>query len=752
MKKKSKSVVKKKTKEVKVVRRDFGSRGDMPSEKASASDLWTKGIVSKPRKEVFKSEEDRLRKKLERFSGGQWPQIQKQIQEEPKEVIENSDNYSTNSQNSLMDNSEKQILTNRIIHSQNAGVSQQQMRNVQIKELPPMPKKAQETTSKLVVQNVQKQKEAPVQKIIISKPEEINSNAYFVYGNQPQETKSNKTEKKAEPKEKTNEIKDEVKVEKKGEVKKHGKVDEKEIEERKLKEVEQEVASELIKGKHPEIKRNERILENYEIEVDGAKVKVEIKRDLLGMSYNIYLPKISPATATLLDEIRNELISISTVSMQELTDPAAFNSIKERFISDARNILKGKLPNINQEVESFLVGILMQEMLGLGSIEFLIDDPSLEEIVIPSAKENIRVYSKKYGWLLTNIKIEKEEEIVNYSNIIARRVGRQITVLSPLLDAHLVTGDRVNAVLYPIGTKGNTITVRKFSRDPFTIVDFINNKTCDVEIAALLWLAIEFEMNILISGGTGSGKTSFLNACMPFVQPNQRIISIEDTRELMLPEFLYWTPLVTRTSNPEGKGEVSMLDLLVNSLRMRPDRIILGEMRKQQEAMVLFEAMHTGHSVYATVHADTAAETISRLVNPPLNVPPNLLKAVNLNVVMFRDRRKGIRRVLQIAEYEAGKDSARANILYRWVREEDKLKAHSESSRFFEDISRNTGMSDTEIRKEIDEKKKILMWLIKKGIRDLESVGKVISFYYRNKELLFRAMSLNDVNLILAGR
>ena len=493
-------------------------------------------------------------------------------------------------------------------------------------------------------------------------------------------------------------------------------------------------------------------MDNYEIEVDGARVKVEIKKDPLGMSYNIYLPKISPATATLLDEIRNELISINTISMAELTDPAAFSSIKERFIGDARNILSEKLPNINKEVEEFLVGVLMQEMLVLGSIEFLIDDPSLEEIVIPSAKENIRVYSKKHGWLLTNIKIEKEEEIVNYSNIIARRVGRQITVLNPLLDAHLVTGDRVNAVLYPIGTKGNTITVRKFSRDPFTIIDFINNKTCDADVAVLLWLAIEFEMNVLISGGTGSGKTSFLNACMPFIQPNQRIISIEDTRELMLPEFLYWTPLVTRTPNPEGKGEVSMLDLLINSLRMRPDRIILGEMRKQQEAMVLFEAMHTGHSVYATVHADTAAETISRLVNPPLNVPPNLLKSVNLNVVMFRDRRKGIRRVLQVAEYEAGKDSARANILYRWIHEEDKMKLHSESSRFFEDIARNTGMSEPEIKKELEEKKKILLWLVKQKIRDLESVGKVISFYYRNKDLLFKAMQKDDIKIILAGR
>ena len=142
----------------------------------------------------------------------------------------------------------------------------------------------------------------------------------------------------------------------------------------------------------------------------------------------------------------------------------------------------------------------------------------------------------------------------------------------------------------------------------------------------MLWLAIEYEMNVIFSGGTASGKTVILNACMPFIPPNHRIISVEDTRELMLPDFLYWTPMVTRSPNPEGKGEVSMLDLLVSSLRMRPDRIVLGEMRRKEEAMVMFEAMHTGHSVYATMHANSATETISRLTNPPLSVPINLLK------------------------------------------------------------------------------------------------------------------------------
>jgi len=498
-----------------------------------------------------------------------------------------------------------------------------------------------------------------------------------------------------------------------------------------------------------DLKKDEKILESYEIEVDGARVKVAIKKGLLGVSYNLYLPEISKATLTLLAEIRNELISVTTISMKELSDSAAFNSIKGKFLNDAKKLLRERLPKIEKDVENYLVGTLMQEMMGLSEIEFLIDDPSLEEIVIPSSKEPIRVYSKKYGWLITNFKVKREEEIVNYSNIIARRVGRQITVLSPLLDAHLVTGDRVNAVLYPVNTKGNTITIRKFARDPLTIVDLINNKTCDVNIASILWMALEYEMNVLISGGTGSGKTSFLNALMPFISPNHRIISIEDTRELMLPKFLYWTPLVTRTPNPEGKGEVSMLDLLINSLRMRPDRIILGEMRKQAEAMVLFEAMHTGHSVYATVHADTAAETISRLVNPPLSVPPNLLKSVHLNVVMFRDRKKGIRRVMQIAEFEAERLGARSNILFRWVPELDEIVKHGESLRFFEDISRHTGLSDSEIKSELREKSKIIEFLIKNNLRSLQEFGKVMNLYYRNKELLMKAVNQNNKKLVL---
>ncbi len=486
-------------------------------------------------------------------------------------------------------------------------------------------------------------------------------------------------------------------------------------------------------------------IESYKVQSDQIETTVKIVSTVgKNLKYELVIPELSVATMALLDGIRNQLVIETTITTSEILDPKIIESLKQKFSSKAKYLLEQQLPKLQENVKAYLVGSLLHEMLGLGNVEFLMNDPNLEEIVITSSKEPIRVYHKKYGWLETNITLKSEDQIQNYSSIIARRVGRQITTLNPLLDAHLITGDRANAVLYPISTKGNTVTIRKFARDPWTVTDFIKNNTCNSSIFALVWLAIQYEMNILISGGTASGKTSMLNVIMPFIPPNQRILSIEDTREIQLAEHLYWCPLITRQPNPEGKGEVSMLDLLINALRMRPDRIILGEMRKKDQAEVLFEAMHTGHSVYATVHADTINETIKRLTNPPIDVPANLLSAVNLNVVMFRDRRKGIRRTYQVGEFipveEEGRTSVKPNILYRWKPENDDIVPHADSLRLFEELSRHTGMTLKEINKDILSKKAILDWMVKHNYRSMPEVGKIINAYYLDPESVLEAV------------
>lgn len=481
-------------------------------------------------------------------------------------------------------------------------------------------------------------------------------------------------------------------------------------------------------------------MESYEIDSEGVKTKVDIvEKDYIPF-YKLIIPHVDIATKALLDDIKERLIRAVDMSVSEVLDPKLMNELKKEFKDDANTLLKEELPDLDQDLKDHFILSLVHELLGMGDMEFLLDDNYIEEVVVNSTKEPIRVYHKKYGWLRTNLTPESENQILNYANTIARRIGREITTLNPLLDAHLVTGDRVNSTLNPISTKGNTITIRKFARDPWTVTDFIKNKTVSSDILALIWLVIQYEMNMIISGGTGSGKTSFLNICMPFIPPNHRIISIEDTRELQLPQFLYWCPLTTREPNPEGKGEVTMLDLLVNSLRMRPDRIIMGEIRKQREAEVLFEAMHTGHSVYSTLHADTCAQTITRLVNPPINIPESMLGSVHLNVVMFRDRRRGIRRVSEIGEFIPSIISTtrelrfEPSILYRWDPRTDRMVTSTENIRLYEKIGIHTGLSVDEVKEEIEMKKNILDWLVKNNVRQVEEVGKVMNRYYIDKE------------------
>lgn len=489
-------------------------------------------------------------------------------------------------------------------------------------------------------------------------------------------------------------------------------------------------------------------LEKYSVEADRVKGEVSIQttpKELVPL-YILRLPEIEAGTLALLDQVREKLLARIAIKTSELINPKALEELKIKFFDQAFEILRKELIGIPLEVCEYLAGTLVHEMLGLGKVELLLNDGNLEDIVVNSAEEPVWVYHKKYGWLKTNIFIETESQIQNYAAIIGRKVGRQITTLNPLMDAHLPSGDRVNATLFPISTRGNTISIRLFRRKPWVITDLIQNNTLSLDVASLLWSAVQYEMNMIVSGGTASGKTTFLNVLMTFIPPNQRIISIEDTREIWLPKFLHWVPLTTREPNPEGKGEVSMLDLLVNSLRMRPDRIIVGEIRRGDQAEVLFEAMHTGHSVYATLHADTASQTYRRLINPPINVPETMLEALHLITVMFRDRRRGFRRLFQLAEVIAGPMQAMKSgirILYKWSPSEDKIIESEKSMRVVEDLKMHTGMSDQEFKKDLEEKKQVLKWMIKNGVKTIDGVGKVVVEYYTNPSRVLDLVNKN---------
>jgi flagellar protein FlaI len=476
-----------------------------------------------------------------------------------------------------------------------------------------------------------------------------------------------------------------------------------------------------------------KVLDSYTFLSEAIPVEVSIvhRGDFVPI-YNITIPGIAGGTKLLLEtKLRAELISDVKLDITEILDPKKQVMVRAKFQDSAMKVLGRNFAQLPESKRKILASYLIQNTLGLGELETPLHDDFLEEVVVNNSRDPVWVYHKKYGWCKTNLRLKNEERIYDYAALVARKVGRQINILSPLLDAHLPSGDRVNATLFPVSNYGNTLTIRRFSRNPWTITNLIRGKTISPEVAATIWLAVQSELSLIVAGGTGSGKTSFLNAMSGLIPANQRIISIEDTRELTLPSFLHWVPMVTREPNPEGKGEVSMLDLMINALRQRPDRIVVGEVRRQREAEVLFEAMHTGHSVYATVHADNAEQTISRLVNPPINVPEENLDALAGIVVQYRQRRKNVRRTLEFAEVQR---RGKLNTIYRWDSKRDVTVKSGKLNTIASTIELYSGLTPKEIDSEIAEKVSVLNWMVKNGYEAVNEVGSIVSRYYQEPE------------------
>ncbi|MBU1886266.1 Flp pilus assembly complex ATPase component TadA [Candidatus Micrarchaeota archaeon] len=494
------------------------------------------------------------------------------------------------------------------------------------------------------------------------------------------------------------------------------------------------------------VEQTGKMLEEYETSGRLGKLKVKVKiiysKEEKRPCYIITLPKISFYTRIYLEwlktDVSKKLARLSEQTGQSETQaeemkPVILESIKKDIGAD-------------DGLAQILAGMLLNEMFGLDYLETLIGDPRLEEMVINSATLPVAVYHRKFGWLKTNIFLKNEMETENYAAQIARKVGRQISVLTPILDARLGTGDRTNATLYPISAHGNTITLRLFSKNPWTMVSYLKKEcnTMSAEMGAMLWQAMQYEMNIVIAGGTASGKTSALNGLIALVQPFQRLVTIEDTQELALPKYQWnWVPLVTRPPNPEGLGEITMLDLVVNALRMRPDRIVMGEIRRKKEAEVLFEAMHTGHSVYATMHADTGSQVLKRLMEAPMEIPATEVEDIHLLLVQYRDRRRNIRRTLELSEIIPGATKPELNRVFAWKARTDSFEMIKRPSRYNEQMNMRTGMTEKEIKQDMDDKAKILQWMANNGLDMVDDVGKVMSVYYSEPEKVLEAAKSN---------
>ena len=302
-----------------------------------------------------------------------------------------------------------------------------------------------------------------------------------------------------------------------------------------------------------------------------------------------------------------------------------------------------------------LVRDIQHEMLGLGPLEPLLADPTISDILVNGARQ---VYVERRGQLsLSEVSFADDDHLMKIIDKIVSRVGRRVDESSPMADARLPDGSRVNVIIPPLALDGPVMSIRRFSVVPLTMADLIEFKTFTSEMAQVLQALATAEVNLLISGGTGSGKTTLLNIMSGFIDAGERIVTIEDAAELQLRQP-HVVRLETRPPNIEGRGEITQRSLVRNALRMRPDRIILGETRGP-EAMDMLQAMNTGHEgSMTTIHANTARDALGRLENMlamgSMNMPTKVARAQIASaigvIIQVNRLTDGRRKVMSIAE------------------------------------------------------------------------------------------------------
>ncbi len=331
------------------------------------------------------------------------------------------------------------------------------------------------------------------------------------------------------------------------------------------------------------------------------------------------------------------------------------DELRRQIIDVIGEIVMEQKLAINQSEQQVLAAAIVDDMIGLGPLEPLLLDELITDIMVNGPDQ---VYIERKGKLeLADVRFRDNDHVMNIAQRIVTAIGRRVDESSPICDARLKDGSRVNVIAPPLSLKGCSISIRKFSKKKITLDVMAGQNNISAEVCKLLKIAGACRLNIIISGGTGSGKTTLLNALSRMIDHGERVVTIEDAAELQLQQP-HVVPLETRPANLEGDGEINMRDLVKNALRMRPDRIILGEVRGG-EAIDLLQAMNTGHDgSFGTLHANSPREALTRLENmvnmsgmrlPSHAIRHQISSAVQL-IVQIQRMRDGMRRVTHVTE------------------------------------------------------------------------------------------------------
>ncbi|MBP1929402.1 flagellar protein FlaI [Methanolinea mesophila] len=472
-------------------------------------------------------------------------------------------------------------------------------------------------------------------------------------------------------------------------------------------------------------------IEMYPVNEPYAYVRIIYDHATHEYTYEVLEPELSPAEIDLFREIKErifERLDINTTDVIADFAKKTLRSATDDIIAD----FGIKLTPLEREK---ILYQMYKEFLGNGKIDPIMHDRYIEDISCDGVNTHLFVYHSRYESMRTNLEYKSAEELDSFVTKLAQKSGKYISIAEPMLDATMSDGSRIQMTLgHEVTAHGSTFTIRKFRDEPISPTDLIEWSTFSPLSIAFLWLAVESGKSAIFAGGTASGKTTSLNAISLFIPPLAKIVTLEDTRELKLPHP-NWIPSVTRASfDTAGKGEIDMYELLRAALRQRPEYIIVGEVRGR-EALTLFQAMSTGHVTYSTMHADSVASIVHRLENPPLNVPRNMLSALDIVCVQVQARVGGqrIRRnkqLIEILDLDPRTNELITNEVFKWHPSTDEI-TYSGKSFILEEIMEERGWDESRMREELKMRQEVLEWMRIKKIRNYQDVSNILIQYHR---------------------
>lgn len=449
--------------------------------------------------------------------------------------------------------------------------------------------------------------------------------------------------------------------------------------------------------------------------------------------YEVIEPPLGKTERDALGFVREMLVRSLDLDLEVLSEEGSKHNQDhlEQIIDDVFRYYRVRLDSLGaRRVKYYLI----RDTLGYGFIDVPMRDPDIEDISCDGADVPLFVFTRKYESMETTLHLPKQEDVDNFVINLGQRCGRQISLASPMLDGTLPDGSRLQATLgHEVSDNGSTFTIRRFRAQPFTPIDLIKLGTVSAEVLAYFWILVQHGANIMLTGGTASGKTTALNALGVFIPQQSKIVSIEDTRELNLPHQ-NWVKSVTRANTgPANEGEIEMFDLLKAALRQRPEYLLVGEVRGP-EAMVAFQAMATGHIVFATMHADSARSAVYRLENDPIKIPRIVLQSLDVVAVQVQARVQGkrVRRMREVVELVGVDPQTRelyTHTPFHWDSINDRF-IYGGKSPVLDKIAGRNNWKFPQLMEEWQRRTRLLEVLAQRPELTYEDIGRIVMNYY----------------------